>query len=85
MEPPRRRPPEFSPNRAAQQAITAYLAQLRQAAATAERALLALDRGRLDDAHAGLLAARERLVEAATGLDGAIEEVEQVRRGRMAP
>jgi hypothetical protein len=54
--------------------------QLRHALAAAETALMALDRGRVDDAYAGLLTARERLAEAATGLDGAIEEVEQVRR-----
>jgi hypothetical protein len=46
---------------------------------------MALDGGRLDDAHAGLLTARERFVEAATWMDGAIEAIEQVRRGRVAP
>jgi hypothetical protein len=84
MEAPQRRPFEFSSNRAAQAAINEYLAQLRCAEAAAQSALMALDRGRLDDAHAGLLTARERLVEAVAGLDGAILEIEQLQPGRIA-
>jgi hypothetical protein len=46
---------------------------------------MSLDRGPVEDAQLGLVTARERFVEAATGMDGAIEEMEQVRRGSVAP
>jgi hypothetical protein len=86
MEPPRRhRPLDPNQNRDARVALNAHLAQVRRVLTAAESALMALDRSRVDDAHAGLLTARERLAEAATGLDGAIEEIEKVRRGWIAP
>jgi hypothetical protein len=46
--------------------------------------LLALGREPVDDAQAGLLTAREQVVEAA-GLYGTVEELEKVEWARIAP